>query len=127
MIDTENLARKFGNLVAEDLTWHVEEGEVFGSLGPNGAGKTTTVTMLSCPISKTSSSARVNDVRAANQFGGLLVIPFGALYVLGEINFVPLAAKNLLIPSVVLLFVDVLLFFLSRATFRGEEILTKWK
>jgi ABC-2 type transport system permease protein len=72
-------------------------------------------------------SARVNDVRAANQFGGLLVIPFAALYVLGEINFVPLTANNLLIISAVLLFVDVILFFVSSSTFRREEILTKWK
>lgn len=72
-------------------------------------------------------SARVNDVRAANQFGGLLVIPFAALYVLGEINLVPLTANDLLILSAVLLFVDILLFFVSRSTFRREEILTKWK
>ena len=45
MIDTENLTRKFGNLTAVDnVTLHVEEGEVFGFLGPNGAGKTTTST-----------------------------------------------------------------------------------
>jgi ABC-2 type transport system ATP-binding protein len=49
MIDTESLTKKFGNLTAvEDLTLHVEEGEVFGFLGPNGAGKTTTVRVLSC-------------------------------------------------------------------------------
>jgi ABC-type Na+ efflux pump permease subunit len=72
-------------------------------------------------------SARVSDVRAASQFGGLLVIPFAALYVLGEINVVPLTANNLLIISAVLLFVDVLLFFVSRSTFGREEILTKWK
>jgi ABC-type branched-subunit amino acid transport system ATPase component len=40
VIDAENLTRKFGNLTAvEDLTLHVDEGEVFGFLGPNGAGK----------------------------------------------------------------------------------------
>jgi ABC-2 type transport system permease protein len=72
-------------------------------------------------------SARVSDVRTANQFGGLLVIPFAALYVLGEINVVQLTANNLLIISAVLLLVDVLLFFVSRSTFRREEILTKWK
>jgi hypothetical protein len=66
-------------------------------------------------------------LRAANQFGGLLVIPFAALYVLGEINFVPLTANNLLIISAVLLVVDVILFSVSRSTFRREEILTKWK
>lgn len=61
MIDTENLTRKFGNLTAVDnLTIHVNEGEVFGFLGPNGAGKTTTVRMLTCLIFKTSGSAKVS-------------------------------------------------------------------
>ncbi len=60
MIETENLTRKFGDLVAVDgLTLKVEEGEVFGFLGPNGAGKTTTVRMLCCLISKTSGEARI--------------------------------------------------------------------
>ncbi len=60
MIETENLTRKFGDLVAVDgLTLSVKEGEVFGFLGPNGAGKTTTVRMLCCLISKTSGEARI--------------------------------------------------------------------
>jgi len=43
VIDPENLTKKFGNITAvENLTLHVDEGEVFGFLGPNGAGKTTT-------------------------------------------------------------------------------------
>jgi ABC-2 type transport system ATP-binding protein len=62
MIDTENLTRKFGNLTAVDnVTLHVEEGEVFGFLGPNGAGKTTTVRMLCCLIGKTSGEAKIGD------------------------------------------------------------------
>ena len=62
MIDTENLTRKFGNLTAvENVTLHVDEGEVFGFLGPNGAGKTTTVRMLCCLIGKTSGQARIGD------------------------------------------------------------------
>jgi ABC-2 type transport system ATP-binding protein len=62
MIDTENLTRKFGDLTAVDnLTLHVDEGEVFGFLGPNGAGKTTTVRMLCCLISKTSGKAQIGD------------------------------------------------------------------
>lgn len=60
MIDAENLTKKFGNLTAvEDLTLHVDEGQVFGFVGPNGAGKTTTVRMLCCLISKTSGKARI--------------------------------------------------------------------
>jgi ABC-2 type transport system ATP-binding protein len=62
MIDVENLTRKFGNLTAVDnVTLHVERGEVFGFLGPNGAGKTTTVRMLCCLIGKTSGQARIGD------------------------------------------------------------------
>src|SRR5208283_4742545 len=62
MIDTENLTRKFGNLTAVDnVTLHVDEGEVFGFLGPNGAGKTTTIRMLCCLISKTGGQARIGN------------------------------------------------------------------
>jgi ABC-2 type transport system ATP-binding protein len=62
MIDTKNLTRKFGNLTAVDnVTLHVEEGEVFGFLGPNGAGKTTTVRILCCLIGKTSGEAKIGD------------------------------------------------------------------
>ncbi|RDE15562.1 MAG: hypothetical protein C4K47_02730 [Candidatus Thorarchaeota archaeon] len=46
-MDTENLSKRFGDLTAaENLTLHVDEGEVFGFLGPNGAGKTTTMRIL---------------------------------------------------------------------------------
>jgi ABC-2 type transport system ATP-binding protein len=43
----------------EDLSFQVEEGEIFGFLGPNGAGKTTTVRMLTSLISKSSGTAEV--------------------------------------------------------------------
>jgi ABC-2 type transport system ATP-binding protein len=60
VIDAENLTKKFGDLTAVDnLTLHVDEGEVFGFLGPNGAGKTTTVRMLCSLISKTRGKARI--------------------------------------------------------------------
>jgi len=62
LIETENLTKKLGDLTAVDnLTLHVNDGEVFGFLGPNGAGKTTTVRMLCCLISKTSGKARIGD------------------------------------------------------------------
>ncbi len=68
MIDTENLTRKFGNLTAVDnVTLHVEEGEVFGFLGPNGAGKTTTVRMLCCLIGKTSGQAKIGEYSVDNE------------------------------------------------------------
>ena len=74
-------------------------------------------------------SARANDVRAANQLGGLIVLPFAAIYVAGEIGAAGqlLNTGNLLIISALLLVVDMILFQVSRSTFSREEILTKWK
>lgn len=47
IIEVENLIKVYGEVQAvRGITFHVEEGEVFGLLGPNGAGKTTTVEIL---------------------------------------------------------------------------------
>jgi ABC-2 type transport system ATP-binding protein len=68
MIETENLTRKFGDLTAVDnVTFKVNQGEIFGFLGPNGAGKTTTVRILCCLIPKTSGSAKVADYEIGNK------------------------------------------------------------
>ena len=62
MIETESLTKKFGDLIAVDnVSFKVNQGEIFGFLGPNGAGKTTTVRMLCCLISKTSGNATIGD------------------------------------------------------------------
>jgi ABC-2 type transport system ATP-binding protein len=44
VITVEGLQKRYGDFVAvEDVSFHVEQGEIFGILGPNGAGKTTTI------------------------------------------------------------------------------------
>jgi len=46
-IEVSNLYKRYGKLTAvDDVSFAVEEGEIFGILGPNGAGKTTTVECL---------------------------------------------------------------------------------
>jgi ABC-2 type transport system ATP-binding protein len=68
MIHTENITKKFGNVLAVDgLNLDVREGEVFGFLGPNGAGKTTTVRMLTSLISPTCGSATVAGFAVGRQ------------------------------------------------------------
>nr|WP_328665728.1 ATP-binding cassette domain-containing protein [Streptomyces sp. NBC_00328] len=40
----QKLHKKYGDLVAvDDVSFTVEEGEIFGIIGPDGAGKTTTL------------------------------------------------------------------------------------
>lgn len=74
MIDTQNLTKKFGDLTAVDnLTLHVDDGEIFGFLGPNGAGKTTTIRMLCCLISKTSGSAKIGGYDVASKEDSLKI------------------------------------------------------
>jgi ABC-type Na+ efflux pump permease subunit len=72
-------------------------------------------------------SSRVNDVRSASSFGILMFFPFLAIYLASEIGIISLGINNILIISGILLALDVILFFVSTATFRREEILTKWK
>lgn len=61
VIETENLTKIFpgGIKAVDDVSFEVEEGEIFGFLGPNGAGKTTTILMLTTLSRPTSGSARV--------------------------------------------------------------------
>jgi len=47
VIKVEQLVKSYGTIKAvDDISFHVEQGEVFGMLGPNGAGKTTTVEII---------------------------------------------------------------------------------
>lgn len=44
MLRIENLTKKYGNKVAVDnISLHIESGEIYGFIGHNGAGKTTTI------------------------------------------------------------------------------------
>ena len=61
-IETMNLTKRFGNLIAVDhVSFSVKWNEIFGFLGPNGAGKTTTINMLITLMKPTEGEAFVAD------------------------------------------------------------------
>jgi len=73
------------------------------------------------------ASSRVTDVRGANQIAGLLFIPFVVVFFLGAEGIFPFDTSTLLVFSLIMFILDVGLYFVSKATFNREEILTKWK
>jgi len=81
-IVTENLTRRFGELIAvEQMNLTVEGGQFFGFLGPNGAGKSTTIKMLTGLLAPTVGRIRLlgldleeNPIEVKRQIG---VVPEG--------------------------------------------------
>lgn len=61
MIETINLTKKYGELIALDnLNLSIEEGACLGFIGPNGAGKTTTIKILATLLKPTWGEARID-------------------------------------------------------------------
>jgi ABC-2 type transport system permease protein len=73
------------------------------------------------------ASSKVNDVRTASQLGGLMFFPFIGVYLASEIGVLILNTTNLLYIGAIIAVADIVLFRISTATFRREEILTKWR
>jgi ABC-2 type transport system ATP-binding protein len=60
VIEVEHLSKTYGSTVAvDDISFSVQEGEIFGILGPNGAGKTTTVECMAGLRTRDSGSVRI--------------------------------------------------------------------
>jgi ABC-2 type transport system ATP-binding protein len=81
-VSTENLTRRFGQLVAvENVNLRVSAGQFFGFLGPNGAGKSTTIKMLTGLLAPSAGTIEIlgvdlleNAVEVKRQIG---VVPEG--------------------------------------------------
>ncbi len=66
IIKVKNLKKTYGDLVAvDDVSFEVEEGEIFGILGPNGAGKTTTLEMMETMRAIDGGSAEIAGIDVA--------------------------------------------------------------
>lgn len=62
IIQVNNLSKQFKDIQAvDDLSFTVEQGDVYGFLGQNGAGKSTTIRMLLSLIKPTAGEIRIFD------------------------------------------------------------------
>ncbi len=60
-VRVKNLTKIYGEQKAvDDISFHIEEGEIVGFLGPNGAGKSTTMKIATCYIPPTSGEVIVD-------------------------------------------------------------------
>ena len=67
-IETKSLSKKFGNVKALDnISFRVEEEEIFGFLGPNGACKSTTMMILTTLLKPSSGQAFVSGFNVVDQ------------------------------------------------------------
>jgi len=65
MITVSHLTKYYGNKRGvEDVSFHIEKGEIVGMLGPNGAGKSTIMRMLAGHMLPTSGEITINGVDA---------------------------------------------------------------
>lgn len=86
-IETRNLTRNFGNLVAvNSLNLQIPKGTIFGFLGPNGAGESTTVKMLTGLLQPTAGEAIISGlsihsspIEVKKKIGVLLVLACSGL------------------------------------------------
>lgn len=61
MIEVRNLVKKYGShLAVDNLSFTVEQGQIYGFLGPNGAGKSTTMNIMTGYIGATSGEVLIN-------------------------------------------------------------------
>ncbi len=84
MIEVRNFTKRYGDFVAvDDLSFTINQGEIFGFIGPNGAGKSTTIRFLATLLRPTSGEGRVaghsvvTDPMAVRRVIGFMPDDFG--------------------------------------------------
>ncbi|MCA1439417.1 ABC transporter ATP-binding protein [Ensifer sp. IC4062] len=97
VIEARGLTKRFGDFTAADnITFNIPRGQIFGLLGPNGAGKSTTFKMLCGLLKPTAGEGRVagfdlrRDAAEARNRLGYMAQKFslyGDLSVIQNLNF----------------------------------------
>ena len=61
MIEVSHLTKRYGtHLAVSDLSFKIEDGQIYGFLGPNGAGKSTTMNIMTGCLAATSGEVRID-------------------------------------------------------------------
>ena len=67
-IEVKELSKKYGEQMALDnISFHINKGEIVGFLGPNGAGKSTTMKIICCYLNPTNGDVLVNGNSIKNK------------------------------------------------------------
>ena len=60
-VEVNHILKAYGNRAAvDDVSFEVNQGEIFGLIGPNGAGKTTTIRMMMDIIKPDSGEIKIH-------------------------------------------------------------------
>lgn len=62
LLDVESVSKSFGNLKAvDDVSLHIETGEILGLIGPNGSGKSTFINIITGMLPKDSGTVYIGE------------------------------------------------------------------
>ena len=62
-IKIENITKRFNDKLALDnISFNIDEGEVFGLIGPNGAGKSTLINIISGLMSPNNGTVEIDNM-----------------------------------------------------------------
>ena len=60
IIEVENITKRFNDkLVLDNISYEVNEGEIFGFIGPNGAGKSTLINIMTTLLTPDSGTIKI--------------------------------------------------------------------
>ncbi len=89
IIEVNNLTKLYGHGKVrgiENMSFSVEEGELFGFIGPNGAGKSTTIRILMNMLKPTSGTARIFNLDCKTRSR---IVKRNVGYIPSEVRFYP--------------------------------------
>ena len=62
VLEITNLTKKIRNkTIVDNISLHVNKGEIVGFLGPNGAGKTTTIKLIAGLLNINNGDIKINN------------------------------------------------------------------